>query len=549
MKRRTKILILVSVLTFLIGWAVEPSIVRWQVTKRLPQGVHAGGPISLGWGGVTLHDVSIDRDWVTGILKEVWVARSGAVEVRGGDLWIDLDKRPTGSGEGEKRSILATGLTVAVQKGNYSANLTKASWDGNKACFSEGTVLSDRGVLHVYIGCYVKADESITADQVATHITDLPKIPGLTLTETDVTAFAVSAWRDKDLFVVNVKNFTAGPINGQGAHLSGSTEVGIIFFDAVTLTITHPWLSNGPTRFDDIHLSLKDRVGRLLWNSNVLIEADPAAQTVHGDASCQEWMNVLPESWLVGPLKTLKWTGDLGFNVQMKPKPTFAVVAKCRAICTDFPNLRTAFQYDAYRADGTTFGRPTGPGTADWVPIADAGPMSMAVINMEDYSFPFHHGYLSDAFQNSFVSDVQTGKFARGGSTITQQTAKNLWLKREKTIGRKISELFLAQALESCLTKDQIIETYLNIVEFAPNVYGIGPGARHWFDKKPEALTPTEAFWLASILPAPKRAHQPTGADMKRIDQLMAILATKGRIPDVGGADDDIDTTGWNVNP
>jgi membrane peptidoglycan carboxypeptidase len=166
---------------------------------------------------------------------------------------------------------------------------------------------------------------------------------------------------------------------------------------------------------------------------------------------------------------------------------------------------------------------------------------------MEDSAFPYHKGYLTEAFQNSLVDNLAKGKFARGGSTITQQTAKNLWLGRQKTILRKVDELFLAQALESCLTKDQILETYLNIVEFGPDIYGVQEGARHWFGKSPDALEPNEAFWLASILPAPKRATAPTDEDLKRVGRIMASLAAQGKIPDFGTDIDVSDVPEWEA--
>jgi membrane peptidoglycan carboxypeptidase len=161
--------------------------------------------------------------------------------------------------------------------------------------------------------------------------------------------------------------------------------------------------------------------------------------------------------------------------------------------------------------------------------------MPTAVMNSEDYGFRSHRGFIPQAYDSAMVDDLKAGKFVRGGSTITMQLAKNLWLRRDKTIGRKVQELFLTMALESCLSKDEIMETYLNVVEFGPMVYGIHDGARYWFHKPPTELTPVEAFWLAGILTNPHAGRAPTPGALDRTAKLMARLASMGRdVGDIG---------------
>jgi membrane peptidoglycan carboxypeptidase len=87
------------------------------------------------------------------------------------------------------------------------------------------------------------------------------------------------------------------------------------------------------------------------------------------------------------------------------------------------------------------------------------------------------------------------------------QLAKNLWLSREKTLGRKVQEGILTIALESSLTKDQIMELYLNVVEFGPNTYGIGPGCAKFLNKYPGELSLSEALYMALRLPSPNHAQ------------------------------------------
>src|SRR5690606_36309092 len=88
--------------------------------------------------------------------------------------------------------------------------------------------------------------------------------------------------------------------------------------------------------------------------------------------------------------------------------------------------------------------------------------------------------------------------------TISMQLAKNLWLMREKTIARKIQEAFLVIYLEQELTKNQIMELYLNVIEYGPNIYGIKNAARYYFQTRPHNLSLAQCVFLASILPSPK---------------------------------------------
>jgi membrane peptidoglycan carboxypeptidase len=166
-----------------------------------------------------------------------------------------------------------------------------------------------------------------------------------------------------------------------------------------------------------------------------------------------------------------------------------------------------------------------------------------AAIALEDPGFASHRGFITQAYRNSLEDNIKLGRFHRGGSTITMQLAKNLWLRRDKTLGRKAQEFFLAQAIESCYTKDKIIELYLNVVEYGPDLYGIGGAARHYFKVTPSQLKPVEAFWLMSILPHPRKAGTPDAATLDRTRKFMDTLMKNGRIPDtylddVGQPDD-----------
>jgi monofunctional biosynthetic peptidoglycan transglycosylase len=128
-----------------------------------------------------------------------------------------------------------------------------------------------------------------------------------------------------------------------------------------------------------------------------------------------------------------------------------------------------------------------------------------AVVVSEDAAFYGHQGFDWDELQNSFQKNMEKGGFARGGSTITQQLAKNVYLSSEKSLLRKLREAVITVQLEKSLSKDEILEKYLNVVEFGPNVYGIGPAANYYFHKSASELTPAEGAFLAFLLPNPKK--------------------------------------------
>lgn len=173
-----------------------------------------------------------------------------------------------------------------------------------------------------------------------------------------------------------------------------------------------------------------------------------------------------------------------------------------------------------------------GPKNRNWTPSGSIpAEMKWAVILAEDANFYKHEGFDVKAIKNAIKYDLEKKSLKRGASTITQQTAKNLFLSREKTITRKLKEIYLAYRMEQELTKGRIIELYLNVVELGPMVYGIGHGARYYFNKPASELTPRECAFLASMLPGPRVAYNPyknLGRVLKRSDMILRLLRQKG---------------------
>jgi hypothetical protein len=158
------------------------------------------------------------------------------------------------------------------------------------------------------------------------------------------------------------------------------------------------------------------------------------------------------------------------------------------------------------------YGRPfrsfmVGPSNPDFTPAGHvAQDLKNAILTSEDGSFFFHNGFNEEAFRKSIAENYRKGKFVRGGSTITMQLVKNVFLSRHKTIARKAEEALIVWLLESnnLTTKERMFEVYLNIIELGPGVYGVGEASRFYFDKKPSELTLSESIFLASLLPHPK---------------------------------------------
>ncbi|HEX4453747.1 MAG TPA: transglycosylase domain-containing protein [Kofleriaceae bacterium] len=146
-----------------------------------------------------------------------------------------------------------------------------------------------------------------------------------------------------------------------------------------------------------------------------------------------------------------------------------------------------------------------GPTNPDFVPLADVSPYLLKSLqSTEDFNFYKHHGFIPSEFRTALINNLKREKFVQGASSITMQMVKNVLLYREKTLARKLQELFLTWHVEHTLDKDRIFEIYVNVIEFGPSLYGIGPAAHYYFGKAAKDLNPVESAFFSSILPDPK---------------------------------------------
>jgi monofunctional biosynthetic peptidoglycan transglycosylase len=191
----------------------------------------------------------------------------------------------------------------------------------------------------------------------------------------------------------------------------------------------------------------------------------------------------------------------------------------------------TAF-IDLRRAEAEAGGKPFTL-RWQWRPLGQISRyLRAAVIYAEDYNFYRHDGVDWRAIEHAVSADWNKGAMSVGGSTITQQLAKNLYLSPRRSMIRKLRELLIAYALEDHLSKQRILELYLNVVEWGDGVFGAEAAARTWFHHPAQSLTPAEAVRLAVALPNPiARAPDIRGAELtKKAVRLIRLLRMQGLI-------------------
>ncbi len=156
----------------------------------------------------------------------------------------------------------------------------------------------------------------------------------------------------------------------------------------------------------------------------------------------------------------------------------------------------------------------------EWVPMTEISPwMPLAVVASEDQRFPHHLGVDFEAIRKA-VSEYKAGEGLRGASTITQQTAKNLFLWNGRSFVRKAIEAGLAVAIDGLWPKQRVLEVYLNIAEFGPGIYGVEAASQAYFGIPARFLSENQAARLAAVLPNPNvlSVTSPTTYVQERVD-------------------------------
>lgn len=362
-----------------------------------------------------------------------------------------------------------------------------------------------------------------------------------------------------------------GMVSGKGQVVLSAAGDALTFDGQIALrsiSVKQPRLSAEPLRGIDFAVSargLLDDSGRLRVDDAQLDMGALHVRT-HGTieesrdhfglslgvdvapAACQALLDSTPQG-LLPTVRAARMTGTFGatsrvsFDTRTIDKLVLEYTIDDRCKLAEVPaelareRFTSSFTYRTYHPDGTPSETTTGPGTPAWTDLDDISPfMVAAVLTTEDGAFYKHHGFNHAAIRNSAAANLKARRFVRGASTITMQLAKNLFLSREKTLSRKIEELILTDYLEQAFRKDDMMELYLNVIEFGPDVYGVTRAADYYFGRKPEELNLPECFFLASIMPSPVRygklrdKGEVSEGWMKHLQTLMGIAARNGKI-------------------
>lgn len=171
--------------------------------------------------------------------------------------------------------------------------------------------------------------------------------------------------------------------------------------------------------------------------------------------------------------------------------------------------INTSFIYTPYEYGKPVRNITVGPQNPNYVPINQISPyLRNAVLTAEDPSFYRHKGFVIESFRKSIATNFKEKKFKRGGSTISMQLVKNVFLNRQKNLARKAEEILIVWIIENShlSNKGRMFEVYLNLIEWGRNIYGIGEAANYYFGKHPSQLSLGESIFLASVVPRPKSA-------------------------------------------
>jgi monofunctional biosynthetic peptidoglycan transglycosylase len=166
-----------------------------------------------------------------------------------------------------------------------------------------------------------------------------------------------------------------------------------------------------------------------------------------------------------------------------------------------------------------------------WVPLSRISPyLVKAVLIAEDDKFWSHEGFDYEGIKRAIEKDLESGRLKFGGSTISQQLARNLYLSPAKSFWRKIREVLITWRMEQVLSKKRILELYLNVVEWGDGIFGAEAASRHYFEKPASELSPREAARLAVVLPSPRKLD-PAGSQRyveSRAEVIYGIMLKRG---------------------
>lgn len=530
MSRAKKILIGVVLTVFCVtGFLyVRFPVILLSYINSAKSGIKADNAKLLSLNCVELGGVSIELPTVKGKLDSAVVCRDDkTVNADGGFIKVVLGSGPSGGESGGGWNVTAKHLSVVVEKDDIQLFLENTSIDSKEVTAISGVVTHPNGTAKL---------TSVKIDRVKKTL----YFEGAQAKkdEFDIKAGGVLVGSDKTIKADTISIERSGGVVVLVGVDAKYTD-GVVDFASTGISLYHKMVYRTPLMFNGVRiqpfkLSDAKTVTHKVRVRDVSVEFNIDKRWVKGEAPCQAWFNAVPDELKESPIDQMKMKGDLSFSIHLLPDVDFKLRNLCRIDggTPDFIEaLRKTFKYDVYKPNsGDRYSRTSGPGSAEWIPLRLVSDNMIKVLTTtEDPGFFGHRGIIPQAIENSIRDNIKLGRFHRGGSTITMQLAKNLWLSRDRALGRKVQEAILTVALESSLTKEKIIELYLNVIEFGPNIYGIGPAAYKIVGEDPLSLSLSQAVYLAIRLPSPSTAPK-FKYTKRKICVILDLMASSGKV-------------------
>ena len=546
MKIRKKWLIIgsIPVVLLVLGWLLLPAILKNYINGLKP-GVEVESVKLLNLDCVRLERIHVKIPNIEGTFDSAVACRKAkTVSIDGGLALVTLTPDSKDQQDSSGFKITAKNLTVKGYRGLDFVTLYKTSLDSNEVRSVTAKIETKYGLISLEGVCYDRKSK------VATAASGWAGLPGFfqkisDLLKMDKVKFTEGA------FDTQAKRLTLGKISYPPVTIEGldlTFADGLIYPKAKSIQVEHKRFYPVPVTFRDVEITAIDPknplVGMSKFSDDLWVKSrwstiylNWEGKHVWGVDSCQHWLESIPEEMMIEPLKQVRLTGDFQFDLKLLPDVKLKISNGCKLSGPPpkfIKDLAGEFSYTAYHPNGKPFTRRAGPAAPDWTPYQMISPnMTTALTTTEDPGFFGHRGFIPQAIENSLRDNLKLGRFFRGGSTLTMQLAKNLWLNRSRTLGRKIQEAILTVVLESSFTKDKIIEMYLNVVEYGPDIYGIGPASYQILKKDPLELTLSEALYLVLRLPRPNHSAS-YEHDLPMIKKLLDMIAASGKVaPDL----------------
>lgn len=478
---------------------------------------------------IRLLDVNVKKENISGIINSAIVCSDHTIEIDRGELSLTINQS-TKSEAAKVTTIIARDLDLDVVYRNAELSLKGVNIDQSMITIDDAFINHSKG------------DVKLTDIIIDRKNFDFSVYNGELLSDFEIYHHKIGHLSFYHIQKIN-NQFSVGTImflnrdNNALDNLFFSYQDNLlsdIIIDYVQ--IYHPKLYGDLFRIHDIKIDqfnyqkpLENKFNLQIGQSTFAV--DLQQQKLSGNNTCENLFDTLPQELKNEQIRQMKLKGNFEFEIQLNPAK-FKIKHTCinNGPLPFIQDLRKPFIYYAFHPDGSPFERTSGPNTSEWLSIDYISSNVITAVTLtEDPRFFSHRGVIPQALENSLKENLRLGKFFRGGSTITMQLAKNLWLFRDRTIGRKIQEGILTIGLEQYLSKDQILELYLNVIEFGPDIYGIGPACAKLLEKTPDQVSLSEALYLSLRLPAPNKE---TSYEYKKksIKKLIDMGIESGRI-------------------